>query len=200
MAETAGVLSFGFEADFSGFTRAADTAGQTLDRLAGRAGAWAEATAGGLSRTFDTASGQQAKAAARMMASAQGSKAPVGLSTSQVLAGQTIPDTSGDRDDNSAKVMTHLSEQLALLKTTGAAHDAIVERMKTEVEQAKLGTDATAAEKKPGGRSRAADRCRNGRPDEAESRAGCDEPGGRLRLVPGGARHRIADPRRHASQ
>ena len=45
MVETAGVLSFGFEADFSGFTRAADSAGQTLDRLAGRAGAWAEATA-----------------------------------------------------------------------------------------------------------------------------------------------------------
>lgn len=147
MVETAGVLSFGFEADFSGFTRAADSAGQTLDRLAGRAGAWAEATAGGLSRTFDTAAGQQAKAAAKMMSSAQGSKAPVGLSTSQLLAGQTIPDTSGDRDDSSAKVMTHLSEQLALLKTTGMAHDAIVERMKTEVEQAKLGTDATAAEK-----------------------------------------------------
>ncbi len=147
MVETAGVLSFGFEADFSGFTRSADSAGQTLDRLAGRAGAWAEATAGGLSRTFETAAGQQAKAAASLMASGQAAGAAVGLSTSQVLAGQTIPDTSGDRDDNSAKVMTHLSEQLALLKTTGAAHDAIVERMKTEVEQAKLGTDATAAEK-----------------------------------------------------
>ncbi len=91
MAETAGVLSFGFEADFSGFTRAADSAGQTLDRLAGRAGAWAEATAGGLARTFDTAAGQQAKAAAGMMASANASKAPVGLSTSQVAGRPNDP-------------------------------------------------------------------------------------------------------------
>ena len=147
MAESAGVLSFGFEADFTGFTRAADSAGQTLDRLAGRAGAWADATAGGLSRTFDTAASLQARSAATM-AAAKAAKAPAGgLSTAQVLSGQTIPDTSGDRDDNAAKVLTHLSEQLALLKTTGTAHDAIVERMKTETEQAKLGSDATAAEK-----------------------------------------------------
>ena len=48
MAEQAGSLSFGFEADFSGFTRAADSAGATLDRLAGRADAFAQTSSASL--------------------------------------------------------------------------------------------------------------------------------------------------------
>lgn len=144
MAEQAGSLSFGFEADFSGFTRGADSAGAVLDRLAGRADAWADATAAGVTRTFDTAAALQARQAAALKADAP---VPGGLSTAQLLAGRTIPDTSGDRDDNSARVLTRLSEQLALLRTVGDAHAAIAERQKTEIEQARLGTEATAAEK-----------------------------------------------------
>ena len=148
MAEQAGSLSFGFDADFSGFTRAADSAGATLDRLAGRADAWADTTAAGVTRTFDTAAALQARQAAGLRASPQaGGAVPGGLTTAQVLAGRTVPDTSGDRDDDSAKVLTRLSEQLALLHTVGDAHAAIAERRKIEVEQAKLGTDATVAEK-----------------------------------------------------
>ncbi len=64
MAEQAGSLSFGFEADFSGFTRAAETAGGTLDRLAGRADAFAATTSAGLARSFDTAAALEAKQAA----------------------------------------------------------------------------------------------------------------------------------------
>lgn len=158
MTESAGSLSFGFEADFSGFTRAAEGAGQTLDRLARTAGQWAETTSSGFSRTLGGAAALQTaqsgalETAARAMASKAGSLggavvAPNGLSSAQVLAGTTIKDTSGDTDDNSARVLTRLSEQLALLKTTGDAHSAIVERMKTEAEQAKLGADATLAER-----------------------------------------------------
>lgn len=146
MAEQAGSLSFGFEADFSGFTRAADSAGATLDRLAGRASAWADATAAGVTSTFDTAAALQARQAAAMRASSQAA-VPGGLTTAQLLAGQTIPERAGDRDDDSAKVLTRLSEQLALLRTVGNAHAAIAERQKIEVEQAKLGADATAAER-----------------------------------------------------
>jgi hypothetical protein len=144
MVEQAGSLSFGFEADFSGFTRAADSAGATLDRLAGRADAFASASSASVSRSFDTAAALQARQAAALKADAP---VPGGLTTAQVLAGQTLPDTSGDRDDDSAKVLTRLSEQLALLRTVGDAHAAIAERQKIEVEQAKLGSDATAAEK-----------------------------------------------------
>ena len=152
MAETAGALSFGFEADFSGFNRAAEGAGTTLDRLAGRADAWAQASSSSLSRTLDTAAALQARRAATVAApdtpaSDQRVQALGGLTGSQVLAGQTLADRSGDLDDNTAKVTTKLSEQLALLQTTGTAHATIVERMKTEAEQAKLGSDATAAEK-----------------------------------------------------
>ena len=146
MVEQAGSLSFGFDADFSGFTRAADSAGATLDRLAGRADAWAEATSGGVSRAFDTAASAQARQAAALRAASQAG-VPGGLTTAQLLAGQTLPDDAGDRDDRSAKVMTRLSEQLALLRTVGDAHAAIAERQKVEVEQARLGADATAAEK-----------------------------------------------------
>ncbi len=158
MADNAGALSFGFEADFSGFTRAAEGAGQTLDRLARTAGQWAGATSSDVSRTLGAAAQLQSsqtgalEAAARNLAgkaraAANAVVAPNGLSAAQLLTGATIKDTSGDKDDNSAKVTTHLSEQLALLQTTGAAHDQIALRMKIEAEQAKLGTDATTAEK-----------------------------------------------------
>ena len=53
----------------------------------------------------------------------------------------------GDDDATAAKELAHLADQLALLKSTGAAHDAIVERIKIETEQAKLGTDATEGQK-----------------------------------------------------
>ncbi len=147
MAEQAGVLSFGFEADFSGFTRAADAAGATLDRLAGRADAWASASAANLGRTLDTAASLQARQAAALMSGAGDARVPGGLTTAELLAGRTLPDASGERDDDSAKVMTRLSEQLALLRTVGDAHAAIAERQKIEAEQARLGADATAAER-----------------------------------------------------
>jgi hypothetical protein len=158
MAESAGALSFGFEADFSGFTRAAQGASQTLDRLARDAGAWADTTSSSVSRSLGAAATVQssrtrdmatawAALTAKPPVPASGGASSLGLTTQQLLAGQTIKDTSGDKDDNSAKILTQLSEQLALLQTTGAAHDKIVDRMKTEAEQAKLGTDATTAEK-----------------------------------------------------
>ena len=151
MAENAGSLSFGFEADFSGFTRAAEGAGRTLDQLARKADGWGGSASGSLSRTLGGSAVSSAQAALEAAARANprgpGIVAPNGLSTAQVLAGATIKDTSGDNDDNSARVLTHLSEQLALLKTVGAEHDAIVERMKVETEQAKLGSDATQGEK-----------------------------------------------------
>ena len=158
MVDNAGSLSFGFDADFSGFTRAAESAGQTLDRLSRTAAQWAGATSNDLSRTLSNAASRQSaqsgalETAARAMtgkarAVTTAISAPNGLSASQLLAGLTIKDTSGDKDDNSAKVLTHLSEQLALLQTTGAAHDKIAERIKIEAEQAKLGSDATVAEK-----------------------------------------------------
>ncbi len=158
MTESAGSLSFGFEADFSGFTRAAEGAGQTLDRLARTANQWGGTTSGALTRTLggaatlQTAQSGALETAARTMADKAKRLggpvvAPGGLSTAQVLTGATIKDMSGDRDDDSARVLTRLSEQLALLKTTGAAHAEIAERMKTEAEQAKLGSDATVAEK-----------------------------------------------------
>lgn len=158
MAELAGALTFGFDADFSGFTRAATGAGDTLDRLARQASQWADATSAGVGHSLDGAAGlATAQSAAldtagRLLATHMRSLAgavvaPNGLSAAQVLAGTTIKDTSGDRDDNSAQVLTRLSEQLALLQTTGAAHDQIIDRMKIEAAQAKLGADATAAEK-----------------------------------------------------
>lgn len=158
MVDSAGSLSFGFDADFSGFTRAADGAGQTLDRLSRTAAQWAGSTSNDLSRTLGGAAALQSaqsgalETAARAMTgkariAATAIAAPNGLSAGQLLAGLTIKDTSGDKDDNSAKVLTHLSEQLALLQSTGAAHDKIAERIKIEAEQAKLGSDATVAEK-----------------------------------------------------
>ena len=144
MAEQAGSLSFGFEADFSGFTRAAESAGATLDRLAGRAAAWADTSSAGVTRTFDTAAGLQARQAAAMRAAPRPPGRAGRAHDGAAPRRPAIPDTSGDRDDDSAKVLTRLSEQLALLRTVGDAHAAIAERQKIEVEQAKLGADATA--------------------------------------------------------
>lgn len=132
MAENAGELTFEFGADFSGFTRAADTAGQKLDELGRRAARWGSGTAAALSRGVDagplTLTGGLTRAR-------------------QALASPAAARTASTDDADTAREMAHLADQLALLKTTGAAHDAIVERMKIETEQAKLGTDATMAQK-----------------------------------------------------
>ena len=91
----AGRLTFAFDADFSGFARAADSAGAKLDQLG--------------------------QAATRL----------------------TSRSASFSGDDQAARVLTRLTEQLALLQTTGTAHAAIAEQMKIEAAQAKLGSDAT---------------------------------------------------------
>jgi hypothetical protein len=49
--------------------------------------------------------------------------------------------------DDASQELTRLTQQLALLQTTGAAHAAIAEQMKIEAAQAKLGSDATEAQK-----------------------------------------------------
>lgn len=134
MAESAGELTFEFGADFSGFTRAADSAGQKLDELGRRAARWGSGTAAALSGGVDAAAGPLTLTGG--MARAR-----------QALASPAASGTVSTDDADTAKELAHLADQLALLKTTGAAHDAIVERMKIETEQAKLGTDATLAQK-----------------------------------------------------
>ena len=54
---------------------------------------------------------------------------------------------SAGSDDQATRVLTRLTEQLALLQTTGAAHAAIAEQMKIEAAQAKLGSGATDAQR-----------------------------------------------------
>lgn len=60
--------------------------------------------------------------------------------------GQAAGALAGD-DDQARRTLSRLADQLALVQTTGAAHDAIVAHMKVETEQARLGTDATLAQK-----------------------------------------------------
>lgn len=60
--------------------------------------------------------------------------------------GQAAGALAGD-DDQARRTLSRLADQLALVQTTGAAHDAIAERIKIETEQTKLGTDATLAQK-----------------------------------------------------
>ncbi len=134
MAESAGELTFAFGADFSGFTRAADGAGRKLDELSRTAAQWANDTSSATSRRLGAALGGPLQLTGGMSRAAQALRTP---------AASAI---SGD-DARTTKELTHLANQLALLKTTGAAHDAIVERMKIETEQAKLGTDATLEQK-----------------------------------------------------
>lgn len=118
----AGDLTFSFGADFSGFTRAADSAGRKLDDLGRNAAQWANTTSKAVSQRL------------------QG-----GLEPLRITPGSRASGTAGD--DASDKELSRLSDQLALLRTTGAAHDAIATRMKVEAEQAKLGADATAEQK-----------------------------------------------------
>lgn len=106
MAE-AGSLTFEFGADFSGFTRATESAGAQLDRLTQATVRWTQGPARGL----------------------------------------TSVDGTAGSNDQAGRVLTRLSEQLALLQSTGTAHAAIAEQMKTEAAQAKLGADATDAQK-----------------------------------------------------
>ena len=73
---------------------------------------------------------------------------PLGSPSPSLTPAVTITPASATGDDSAAtKQLAHLADQLALLKSTGAAHDAIVERVKIETEQAKLGTDATEGQK-----------------------------------------------------
>jgi hypothetical protein len=137
MAESAGDLTFTFDADFSGLTRAAAGAGQVLDRLGQQASKWSEGTAASVSKPFDAALGGPLRLSGSMAQAAQALRNP---------AVPPSPSVAAD-DAAAAKVLGHLSDQLALLKTTGSAHDAIVERMKIEAEQAKLGLDATDGQK-----------------------------------------------------
>ncbi len=135
MAESAGDLTFTFDADLSGLTRAAAGAGQLLDSLGRRAADWSSGTAAALNRPFDTAVTGPLRLTGGMAQAAQ------------ALARPAAATASATTDADSSKELGHLADQLALLKTTGAAHDAIVERMKVETEQAKLGADATDAQK-----------------------------------------------------
>lgn len=81
------------------------------------------------------------------------SKAAAGLGSTSGRAplqiggfGQAANALAGD-DDQARRTLSRLADQLALVQTTGAAHDAIAERIKIETEQTKLGTDATLAQK-----------------------------------------------------
>ncbi len=131
MADSAGELTFTFGADFSGFTRAADGAGRTLDDLGRAAARWADGAA----------SAAQGRLGAPLQLTGAMDRA------AQALRTPPKPATGTDGDDQTQKELSHLADQLALLQSTGAAHDAIAERIKTETEQAKLGTDATVAQK-----------------------------------------------------
>ncbi len=122
MAETAD-LTFAFGADFSGFTREVTSAGARLDALA--------ASAAAVSRAPLQLSGAMRQAATALA----------------LPKASPTATASGDDDAQATKTLAHLADQLALVQTTGGAHDAIVERMKIETEQAKLGADATAAQK-----------------------------------------------------
>ncbi|WP_131114301.1 hypothetical protein [Lichenihabitans psoromatis] len=125
MSETAGELTFKFGADFSGFSRATDSAGHQLDVLA-------------------KATGRLQSAAASPLRQAM----PLGLMPTLATGARAIAPSATDSDDTASdKELSRLADQLALLKTTGAAHDAIALKMKTEVEQAKLGADATGGQK-----------------------------------------------------
>ena len=134
MAENAGDLTFRFGADFSGFTRAVDGAGHKLDQLTQAATRWGSGTSGAVSRSLDGAMRGPLSLTGGMQRAALALRSPPAAATTA-------------SDDATTKELGHLADQLALLKTTGAAHDAIVERMKVETEQAKLGTDATDAQK-----------------------------------------------------
>lgn len=54
---------------------------------------------------------------------------------------------AGGDDSQAGRVVARLGDRLALLRSTGAEHDAILTRMRVEAEQTRLGTDATAAQK-----------------------------------------------------
>ncbi len=128
MVESAGALVFEFGADFSGFSRAVDGAGQKLDQLSKAASRWR---------------GEASSAASR----------PLAPSDRMATAAQALANPSarlarpGDGENPAAKELAHLGDQLALLRSVGAAHDTIALRMKTETEQAKLGADATEAQR-----------------------------------------------------
>ena len=122
MSDVAGSLTFEFGADFSGFTRAADSAGARLDALSETASRWASRTSDTMAQAFGQAPGR-----------------PMDI---------TSPlSRSAASDDQAGRELTLLARQLALLQTTGAAHAAIAEQMKIEAAQAKLGTEATEAQK-----------------------------------------------------
>lgn len=124
MADSAGDLTFSFGADVSGFSRAIATAGAQLDALRAKAA-------------------QGSGPAAPLQLSGAMTQAAAALQRPAAVGG-ALP---SDDDDQAQKTLGHLSDQLALLQSTGAAHDAIVERMTIEAQQAKLGTDATTAQK-----------------------------------------------------
>ncbi len=116
-----GSLTFAFEADFSGFARAAESAGAKLDALSKATTDWASDTSRTLSRAFETPG------------------RPVDITSALSRSGAD----SGQAD----RELTRLSQQLALLQSTGAAHAAIAEQIKTQVAEAKLGSDATAEQR-----------------------------------------------------
>lgn len=112
-----GSLTFAFDADFSGFTRAADSAGAKLDALSKTSADWASDTSRTMARAF---------AAGR----------PI-----------DIPSGSSSDGEQADAVLHRLSEQLALVQSTGAAHAAVAEQMRIEAAQARLGSDATTEQK-----------------------------------------------------
>lgn len=122
MVDSAGSLTFAFDADFSGFTRAAESAGAKLDALSHAANDWAVGT----SRTMASAF----KPAGRP------------LDVTSALSAAKF-----DSDDQADRELARLTQQLALVQSTGAAHAAIAEQIRIEAAEAKLGADATVAQK-----------------------------------------------------
>lgn len=122
MTDSAGSLTFAFDADFSGFTRAAESAGAKLDALSQAASSWAAGT----SRTMSSAFAPAGR--------------PLDI-TSALSAAKVGSDDPADRE------LTRLTQQLALLQSTGAAHTAIAEQMRIEAAETRLGADATEAQK-----------------------------------------------------
>ena len=90
----------------------------------------------GFSRAVDSAGAKLDALSQRASAFSAGKPLDIGGG----LAGATS-------DSQAGRELTRLSQQLALVESTGTAHAAIAEQMKITAAQAKLGSDATQAQK-----------------------------------------------------
>lgn len=128
MSEEVARLTVGFDADLAGLDRGIDTAGRALDGLALR-----------LARRSGDALGGLAGLAGGVLALRPAPSAdPEADRSGTGAAGGTDPPSA---------VVSRLKDRLHLLQSVGKAHDDIALRMRTEAELARLGTEATAAQK-----------------------------------------------------